>query len=377
MARNPQNALELEARALRAWAEARHLFHSLGGSTQRTPAGAGRAAVEMFSAEAAETLSRKPITAVGMNRNKGEKGTITVYTARPLNAAEKAELIDSYDREAAIEFDVAKPPVLDPGAAAGAPPAALERRWSRYSCGSSISQANVREAGTLGCLVRDREGRLFGLTANHVTGGCSNAKIGSPISAPGIKDVGAGQPDPRTIGHHQRSAPFAAGDPGVVDATRNADAAIFSLVDPAEVSSWQGDFFDTPSIVADPEEGALVEKVGRTTRRTRGVIESQIIGSHPVSYRTTVHHSSEETMEFRATVYFEPAFLMRGRGRPFAAAGDSGALVVQIDDNGERTAVGMLFCGSGTNTSYMLPLRPLLEAMELTLVSGHNPPEIP
>ncbi|AQR61635.1 hypothetical protein BZG35_08210 [Brevundimonas sp. LM2] len=366
--------MEQEAQALRAWAEARQLFHAIGGSSGRlTPAGRGGGA-EMFSAAAAEALTRKPITAVGFNPNRGDKGTVIVYTARPLNAGERSELIESYDRQAEIEFKTARPLVVDPGAASLAAPINLARQWSRYTCGSSVSLGNVRDAGTLGCLVRDREGAIYGLSANHVTGGCSNARQGHPIVAPGIKDVGAGQPDPRTIGYHDRAGPFVAGDPATVPPHLNTDAAIFKLIKPDEISSWQGDFYDTPAEVGDPIEDAEIEKVGRSTRRTKGVIESELAGSHPVSYKTTVWISAEEPIEFRATVYFKPVFVLRGVRRAFAAPGDSGALVTQLGEGNRRTAVGILFAGRESDVSYMLPLRPLLDHLELTLVSGHIPP---
>ncbi|KQY75343.1 hypothetical protein [Brevundimonas sp. Root1423] len=365
--------LEQEALSLRAWAEELQLFHSVGGAVTRARFNIEGGA-EMFSAEGAEALTKKPITAVGFNPHEGDDGAIVVYTARQLTKAEQEALASSYEGETSVTFEVAKPPVVDPAAA---PPPALVppgSQWSRYPCGRSISQANVREAGTLGCLVQDKEGVIHGLSANHVTGGCSNARVGSPISAPGIKDVGAGQPDPRAIGHHVQTGRFAAGDPSTVNFTDNTDAAIFRIIDPAQMSSWQGDHFDTPAQVADPREGARVRKVGRTTGMTTGFIQSQIAGPHPATFKAMVHHSAEEFVEYRATVYFQPAYALRGQTGPFAANGDSGALVVQEEDDGSWSAVGLVFSGNASEMTYMLPLKPILEAMALSLVSGHNPP---
>src|SRR5580692_1541613 len=257
MALRPRADLRAEAKAVREWAEQRQIFHAIGGAVYRPP-NAGGHGVEMFSASGAETLSRKPITAVGINPVRGEKGTVVVYTARPLTLAERSDLVESYPREAAVEFKVARPLTLDPGSAAAAAPVNLAKRWKRYTCGGSISLGNVREAGTLGCLLKDKDGKIYGLSANHVTGGCSNARPGSPIVAPGIKDVGAGQPDPRTIGYHTRAGAFVAGDPSSVAVARNTDAAIFELIAPKEISSWQGDHYDTPTVVGDPVEDAPV-----------------------------------------------------------------------------------------------------------------------
>jgi len=58
-----------------------------------------------------------------------------------------------------------------------------------YTCGSSISVGNNRAAGTLGCLVRDAAGTIYGLSNNHVSGACSYAPTGLPILAPGVLDI--------------------------------------------------------------------------------------------------------------------------------------------------------------------------------------------
>ncbi|MBO9708035.1 MAG: hypothetical protein J7521_07475 [Caulobacter sp.] len=369
MSRSREDLLK-EAKALRSWAEARQLFHAIGGAGPRPAAGGG---AEMFSAGGIETLSRKPITAIGLNAERGEEGTIYVYTARQLNRAERKELEEAYPKTADVQFRQARPLTVDPGASPSPPPSGLSGQWTRYTCGSSISLGNVREAGTLGCLLKDENGDIFGLSANHVVGGCSNARMGAPIVAPGIKDVGVGQPDPRTIGYYERAAPFVAGDPGVVPVKANCDAAVFKLIRPKEISSWQGDYYDTPVDIGDPREDADIEKVGRSTRLTQGLIESQVVGPHPVGFKTTVWHSSEESVEFRATVYFDPVYVLRGKNRPFAAGGDSGSLVIQHEEGNRRTAVGILFAGKESDVSYMLPLKPLLESLGMTLVSGHNP----
>ncbi len=245
----------------------------------------------------------------------------------------------------------------------------------RLCCGSSISVGNAREAGTLGALLGDERGAIFGLSCNHVTGGCSNARIDMPIVAPGILDVGAGAPDPRTIGLHRRALPFVQGDPSSVPGYRdNADAAIFKVIDPDRVTSWQGEEYDTPSQVADPEEDAPVEKVGRTTRRTKGFIESRLIGPQRVDYNLTVYHSAEENVTFKGTVFFEPVYILRGNSSSFAIEGDSGSLVVHREDGHDpAAAVGLVIGGHGNEETYMIPLKPLLDKLGLTLVSGHGP----
>lgn len=192
--------------------------------------------------------------------------------------------------------------------------------------------------------------------------------------APGIKDVRAGLPNPRTIGHHHRSLALVQGDPSAVDASRNRDAAAFRILDLEAISSSQGGHHDTPGLVADPIEDALVEKVGRTTGLTRGFIESEIVGPFAVSYKTTIFHSAEEETPFAGQVFFEPVFVVRNeRGGPFALSGDSGALVTTVPDAGnQRAAVGIVFSGRGSDESYMLPLKPVLDDLGMTIVSGHG-----
>ncbi|SFU33430.1 hypothetical protein SAMN02799631_00192 [Methylobacterium sp. 174MFSha1.1] len=366
-------ALRERALAVRAWAEGNRLLHA-----GRLPIAGGpeiAMATTAFAEAAVPAFTRKPIVAVGMNPGRGEDGAVVIYTARPLTAAEGAQAAESFKGTGELLFRVAKPPVLDaamPAAlAAPLPQAGLA---GRYPCGSSISLGNVREAGTLGCLVRDAGGVLYGLSANHVTGGCSNARPGAPVVGPGIKDVGAGLPDPRTLGHHARALALVPGDPASVAPGRNRDAAVFRLSDPDALSSSQGGHHDTPAAAAEPMEEAVVEKVGRSTGLTRGVIESQIVGPFPVSYRTTIYHSAEEDAEFRGQVFFEPVYVVRGEGGPFALAGDSGALVTAGTGTARR-AVGIVFSGRGAEESYMLPLKPILDDLGMTLVSGHGTSE--
>ena len=71
-----------------------------------------------------------------------------------------------------------------------------------YTCGSSVSVGNRWGMGTLGCLLKNQDGEIFGLSNNHVTGNASYADKGLPILAPGIADVAPGSFDPITIGHH-------------------------------------------------------------------------------------------------------------------------------------------------------------------------------
>ena len=114
-----------------------------------------------------------------------------------------------------------------------------------------------------------------------------------------------------------------------------------------------------------------VEKVGRTTGFQQGVIESEIVGPWPLTYKTVTYHSPDEVVNFVGTVFFEPVFLIRGRNGPFSQPGDSGSLVTAVNGQ-DRRAVGLVFAGRGNDASYMLPIRPILERFGVSLVSGHG-----
>ena len=242
---------------------------------------------------------------------------------------------------------------------------------SCYTCGSSISVGNNREAGTLGCLVKDQAGSIYGLSNNHVTGGCSFAGVNLPIVAPGIFDVVPNGLAPFTIGFHSSSLPFVAGSADNVQAQANLDASIFRLVDPSSASSHQGTAYDTPITAGAMLDNIDVEKVGRTTQHTRGRVIGQMYGAHPVNYNSPLYG-------FSGTVYFDPVFAIVGQGQLFSDTGDSGALVTTLDQQGQRIAVGIVIGGKndgsapGGKTTIVLPILPILQAFGVSFVGGHN-----
>lgn len=257
----------------------------------------------------------------------------------------------------------------------GTPPYVVRQvgGMDRYACGSSISQGNGRDAGTLGCLVRrnGQDNPIYGLSNNHVTGGCSHASVGLPILAPGVIDVMPVSEDPFTIGYHEQALDMMLGTPENTNAANNIDAAIFKLKDNARVSSYQGTVYDTPANAVAVLSSMNVEKVGRTTGHTKGVVIGQYHGGVPIHYDMEMH-------EFKGRVFFDPVFLVKGIGGSFSEPGDSGALVVALDANGQRSAIGLVVGGivdrgsPGGTLTIMLPIIPILTKLGVALVSGHN-----
>lgn len=243
---------------------------------------------------------------------------------------------------------------------------------NHYTCGSSISPGNDASAGTLGALVRLADGLMYGLTNNHVSALCSHVEIGTPILAPGVADVQANGLDPFTLGFHVKALDMHHGSVGNINIGLNTDAAVFRIKDELNVSSMQGNHFDTPIAVIDPIEGMRVAKVGRTTGATRGQIVSKDLRPSGVTYHSQRHG-------FSSVMWFANVFTIHGAGSEFSLGGDSGSLVVQVDENNRPVAaVGLIFAGGpdssapGGGKSMMLPLRPMLEALGATLVGGHN-----
>ena len=241
----------------------------------------------------------------------------------------------------------------------------------RYTCGSSISVGNARDAGTLGCLVRDGQGKIFGLSNNHVAGSCSFAETGLPILAPGVHDVAAKSLPPFTIGFFQVALPLVAGSPDNIDHTKNSDAALFSIRDATLVSSFQGATYDTPSKAAPIVVGTGVEKVGRTTGHTVGTVVGKVNGPLCIPYHA-------QLFNFSGRVYFDDFFAIQGQSDLFSDSGDSGSLVTSLDAKGQRVAVGLVV-GSmtdgkapGGKASLVLPIERMLTELKVTLVDGHN-----
>ena len=358
------------ARIFYDWAGAEGLIES---ATEPTSQANEIAAITPVNDAGKQLLRAKQIQAVGFNEPQRH---IVVFTRKAVPTTKKAlnalpQSIDDVEikyRQGAQET-IGEPPSLP----FGGPPYVIRQAAGagRYACGSSVSVGNFRDAGTLGCLVQDAAGVIFGLSNNHVTGACSYANVGLPIVAPGVFDVSAGGLYPFTIGLHERSLAMVAGSPDNVNHLANFDAALFRILDADQVTSFQGSAYDTPGATLALVPDLLVEKVGRTTGHTHGKVISQLHGPHWIAYNSPLYG-------FAGHVFFEPVFTIAGTGGTgFSDHGDSGSLITTVD--GEvRKAVGIVVGGMadksapGGKTTVALPLVPLLAQLGVSLVSGHN-----
>lgn len=313
-------------------------------------------------ATAQQILRTKMINFVGINPVQNK---LIVCTHRKVGKKELEDLPSETEGGYKIEYFKAAPPQVRLPASAGAGSGTFATHNGRYTCGSSISVGNAVSAGTLGALVCDAAGELFGLTNNHVSGSCGYSDPHLPIVAPGLLDVRAGSHDPFTLGHHARVAPWVSGSPDNVDVSENLDAAIFKIRDGDLISSMQRGSWDTPAAVAEPIVGAVVEKIGRTTGRTTGRIKMKSVGFEPIAMSVP---------QFQGRIFFADVYGVESIGStPFADRGDSGSLITSIDEDGNRVGVGLLFaCSQDKSLTLFVPLSKVLAKFGVTLLNGHN-----
>ncbi len=261
--------------------------------------------------------------------------------------------------------------VVHPETAAGATASGnVFLRNSRIACGSSCAPATEKYAGTAGALVRRKgSATLYVLSNNHVLAAGNHTPVDMPILSPSTLDARAGMRAPSEICRHSDICELRSGEPALVAPVKE-DIAIGRVVNPAGVSSWQGDDadgYDTPAKMAAPAAGMRVKKFGRTTGLTRGIVQALINSPQPLSYKFT---------RFTAVVWFMDTWTVEAipseeLGSVFALPGDSGSLVVT--EKGD-VAVGVVFAASPNGEyGFIIPMNHVATLCGgLSLVSGHG-----
>lgn len=172
-------------------------------------------------------------------------------------------------------------------------------------------------AGTLGCLVRDKEGRTHILSNNHVLANSNNARPLDPVYQPGPYDGGTARHEIAKVSRWRSLN---------VNTVNYMDAALATPSNPQDVIP---DILHIGRVkgTANPALGMPVKKSGRTTGLTRDMIT--ILRAY-----VQVTYSTLGTLTFDDQIVIQPGGFSRG--------GDSGSLVV---DEANR-AIGLLFAGS-------------------------------
>jgi hypothetical protein len=181
-------------------------------------------------------------------------------------------------------------------------------------------------AGTLGALAQKGDNLLI-LSNNHVLADENRLPLGSPIFQPGLLDGGDPQRD--AVALLTEFVTLRA------DAANEVDCAVAKVLDPTSVRAA----FRPPvgrlksAQPLDPTDGMPVEKVGRATRHTKGVV-----------FDTSADVRVQYELGY---LLFRDQILIRGGKRAFSAGGDSGAVVVHPES---KRPVALLFGGSSTYT---------------------------
>lgn len=210
--------------------------------------------------------------------------------------------------------------------------------------GCSVSHIDVT-AGTLGCFVIDKNNNIFILSNNHVLANNNNADFDDLIFQPGIADGGLNLNNTYGVLHAYME----------INSNHNniMDAAIASVIDETQIDTR------VPRIGQinggkNPELFMLVEKFGRTSKYTQGIIED-------INADVLLDIDGER-------VRFTNQIRIKGTAPtiPFSKGGDSGSIVVCKND---KWAVGMIFAGNeSTNTSFANPIIPILDAFDVNIL---------
>lgn len=363
----PVTSAKEAAEGILVWAKQNHLFAKgpVEDSIEEEEAEFEMPPQQLFEAQTVKAvLKRRAINLVAYNETERK---VVIFTQARLTKAERKIMPFHAAQGIKVDYMVGGTATVRGGTPSpdGAYPYSLHE--GRICCGSSIHPVNCLGAGTFGALVRDADGKMYGLTNNHVSGACNCAAPGLPILCPGPIDANEDSISPFTIGRHTRLLPINEGIPENIDISRNWDAALFEIEDPSQICSRQGEHCDTPPTVAEPTGGMRVEKVGRTTGLTYGTVIGVSGSPLPVGYNIKEYGVSK-------TVFFEEAMIVQGdNGAPFSKGGDSGSLVMGYDADGNRHAVGLVFAGNeARGLSFILPLPTILNQLEVELVYGHN-----
>lgn len=296
--------------------------------------------------------ARQASLAMGISRaSRGPDGfrLAVRIQQRPLQGS---DLVDMLQRKARGEADVRYIGRVRPGAAA----ANADRRLRPLAIGASLGHPAVT-AGTLGCFVRDRRGRVCVLSNNHVLADENAAKIGDPIVQPGVIDGGR-------VGHDTaaRLERFVRLRTGRVNRMDAAIAAVNPKV-PFDPSAVRG-LGALKGLAPALDAGDAVAKIGRSSGLTRGRVTTIELDNVFVDYGIG-------RVRFDGQLEIEGAAAGKGRARAraFSLGGDSGALVV----NGAVEAAALLFAGSDHGgpgdhgLTYATPIAPVLKALRVRL----------
>jgi hypothetical protein len=232
------------------------------------------------------------------------------------------------------------------------PPAELQARVRPLRPGISVAHPGVT-AGTLGGFVRTAAGPAM-VSNNHVLAASDAGAAGDAVLQPGPADGGVPGDRVAALTSFVR---FRTDGPNLVD------AAVAVLDDGVPTQPGHlpgGPLSDLVPEGLDVEPDETVEKVGRTTGHTRGLVTAVEVDAVAVQYDEAVHR-------------FDDQIEIAGLAGGFSAGGDSGSVIWRSRD---RAPVALLFAGSstggpqGSGVTFANPLATVLALLGAEWTSG-------
>jgi hypothetical protein len=207
-------------------------------------------------------------------------------------------------------------------------------------------------SGTLGSMVQDSANVQYILSNNHVLANQNLARSGEPIVQPGLADVQCSRSQTNAVATFSSAVKLKFGS-----GKNTVDAAI-AAVQPGQVTPqilFIGNI--ASSVDAAPVIGMSVQKMGRTTCLTSGVIAV-------LNTNVTVNYS--ETMKPKLAKFVNQIAITGKKGN-FGGPGDSGSLIVTQDFC--PRAVALLFAGSADGSiTFANPISDVLSKLSVSMV---------
>ena len=213
-------------------------------------------------------------------------------------------------------------------------------------------------AGTVGARVT-KNGNLYALSNNHVFANSGFAAIGDSLLQPAVTDGGEEPDDVFATLAEFEPIDFSRGGHNTIDAALGlTTSSELAATTPEDGYGAPG----TTTVAA--HVGQLVQKYGRTTGLTSGVVEAinvSILACYAEFFTRCVQSAS-----------FDNQIAIADISGPFSRNGDSGSLIVT--DDASRNPVGLLFAG-GAGTTFANPIDAVLDALRVT-IDGDGAPAV-
>ncbi|QDU35880.1 hypothetical protein Mal4_01620 [Maioricimonas rarisocia] len=281
-----------------------------------------------------------------------DAGNETITAAPAETVAEEADIqIATGDEEVADPNLIISGGIIDP----------TERCPRPVPIGvSAFNGVGGSFAGTLGCRCIDSAGTQYILSNSHVFSREGLASIGEPILQPSPGDGGiAGDEIANLVDFQPYFLPSATGGSDFPNGlgVNVMDCALAEVI-PGTVAATSPVYGAPSREIATPVLGMRVQKFGRTTAQTGGRLSGLNV-IVPVGFGLGV-------IEFVGQIAYKGDDPSRSLGAP----GDSGSLIVTVEDN---RPVGLLFAGGG-GTTLANPIGVVLNRFGVVIDDGSGIP---